>query len=93
MTEGCGRTNCSNPNCASNESFVKIPANQAASKAIQLAREKAELCEFSSKSAKQFKPCLSSQEATSSYNANSQHDHEMKKESDDDDEVVYNDSR
>ena len=91
MTEGCGRANCSNPNCASNETFVKIPANQAASKAIQLAREKAELCEFSSKSAKQFKPA--SLEATSSFNANSQEDHEMKKESDDDEEVVYNDTR
>lgn len=56
MTEGCGKQNCSNLNCASNPNFEKLNNNQAAALAIKLAKSKAELCETSSKSAKQFKP-------------------------------------
>jgi hypothetical protein len=55
LTEGCGKQNCSNANCASNPNFTKLNHNQAAAAAIQLAKKRAELCETSSKSAKQFK--------------------------------------
>lgn len=58
MTEGCGKQNCSNTNCASNPNFVKPSASEAAALAIRLAKEKAELCEGSAKSAKQFKPSI-----------------------------------
>ncbi len=99
LTEGCGRLNCSNINCASNESFTKLSANQAASKAVQLAREKSELCEFSPKSAKQFKPCTLSQPQTSASTSteiisNSNHqDQEMNEELSDDEDIVFKSSR
>lgn len=107
LTEGCGRFNCSNPNCASNQSFSKLAPNQAASKAVQLARSKAELCDFSSKSAKQFKPCtstsqeesISSQPQTSSNTEiledtnNTNQDYEMSNELSDDDDIVFKSTR
>lgn len=104
LTEGCGRLNCSNQNCASNQSFVKLAANQAASRAVQLARDKAELCEFSSKAAKQFKPSTSSQALSTSSSALSTNenkiktseiqDQEMEKdELSDDESVIYKSDR
>ncbi len=45
MTEGCGRLNCPNVNCASNPHFKKLSNNQAAATAIQLAKDKADLCD------------------------------------------------
>jgi hypothetical protein len=61
LTEGCGRPNCTNSNCASNPFFKKLTNNQAAAQAIQLAKEKSLLCDSisnnsRSSSAKQFKP-------------------------------------
>jgi hypothetical protein len=57
LTEGCGRLNCLNPNCASNSNFKKLSNNEAAALAIQLAKKKAELCELTpTKAPKQFKP-------------------------------------
>ena len=102
LTEGCGRFNCSNSHCASNQSFVRLQAHQAAQKAVQLAREKAELCEFSCKAAKQFKPCTSIQAGEGGNTAAESElgkvtcdnqDEDMEKEQSDDEDVVFNRSR
>lgn len=45
ITEGCGKSDCSNPNCASNPNFQQIPKNQAAVLAVKLAQSKALLCD------------------------------------------------
>ncbi|CAF0831634.1 unnamed protein product [Brachionus calyciflorus] len=45
LTQGCGRENCTNSNCASNPNFQRVSINQAAALAIQLAQKKATLCE------------------------------------------------
>nr|CAB3267458.1 ubiquitin-protein ligase E3A-like [Phallusia mammillata] len=45
LTEGCGKTSCSNQNCASSSSFSKLSQNDAAVQAIALYNNKAVLCE------------------------------------------------
>lgn len=72
MTEGCGKQNCSNINCASNPNFKKLNQNQAAAEAIKLAKEKAELCETSAKSAKQFKLSTSQNQSPNMNNSNTE---------------------
>jgi ubiquitin-protein ligase E3 A len=72
LTEGCGKQNCSNINCASNPNFKKLNQNQAAAQAIKLAKEKAELCETSSKSAKQFKLSTSQNQSPNMNNTNTE---------------------
>jgi ubiquitin-protein ligase E3 A len=49
LTDGCGRSTCSNVHCASCPSFghASLSPNEAALTAIRLAKEKASLCELS----------------------------------------------
>ena len=54
MTKGCGNSNCDNKNCASNPNISNLTNNEAALLAIQLAKQKAPLCDTSSKSSKQL---------------------------------------
>ncbi|RNA22112.1 ubiquitin- ligase E3A isoform X1 [Brachionus plicatilis] len=52
VTKGCGRQGCTNPNCASNPNFEPVQNNQAAVLAIQLAQNKAPLCDPMSSASK-----------------------------------------
>lgn len=45
LTDGCGRPNCSNPDCASNPNSTKLTSNDAAAKAILLFNNKKSLCD------------------------------------------------
>ena len=45
LTEGCGRSNCTNPDCASNPSAKKLSSDFAAAKAMILFKEKRSLCD------------------------------------------------
>lgn len=45
LTDGCGRPNCSNPDCASNPNSIKLTSNDAAAKAILLFNNKKSLCD------------------------------------------------
>jgi len=45
LTEGCGRENCSNANCASSAGFQELSSNDAAAKAFNLYKCKSALCE------------------------------------------------
>lgn len=44
LTQGCNRENCTNPHCASNPERQKMSGNEAALEAINLLRQKAEIC-------------------------------------------------
>ncbi|KAJ6648241.1 Ubiquitin-protein ligase E3A [Pseudolycoriella hygida] len=46
LSDGCGKPNCSNKNCASSGSVEALSPNQAAARAIQLYSQEAELCEL-----------------------------------------------
>ncbi|XP_037037747.1 ubiquitin-protein ligase E3A isoform X1 [Bradysia coprophila] len=46
LSDGCGKPNCANKNCASSGSVEALSPNQAAARAIQLYSEEAELCEL-----------------------------------------------
>ena len=45
LTEGCGRSNCSNADCASNPSFEKVSSDEAAARAMIMFKNKVALCE------------------------------------------------
>ena len=45
LTEGCGRTNCANHDCASNPAFKKISSDEAAARAMILFKNKVQLCD------------------------------------------------
>ena len=45
LTDGCGRSNCANPDCASNPSFVKLTSDEAAARAMILFKNKIQLCD------------------------------------------------
>jgi hypothetical protein len=73
LTEGCGRLNCSNTNCASNSNFKKLSNNEAAALAIHLAKNRGELCELTpTKAAKQFKPNSTTTSNESSFSSSVQ---------------------
>ena len=44
LTDGCGRSDCTNPDCASNPNFQKLTSDAAAAKAMILYRNKSILC-------------------------------------------------
>ena len=44
LTEGCNQKNCANKNCASSRGFKSLSKDEAAAKAIVLAKEKSILC-------------------------------------------------
>lgn len=46
LSDGCGKPNCANKNCASSGSVEALSPNQAAARAIQLYSQEAELCEL-----------------------------------------------
>lgn len=46
LSNGCGRIDCLNKNCASNNDFETVTPNEAAARAIQLFSEDAQLCDF-----------------------------------------------
>lgn len=46
LSDGCGKTNCSNRNCASSGICERLQPDQAAARAIQLYTEEAVLCEM-----------------------------------------------
>lgn len=46
LSDGCGKANCANKNCASSGSVETLSPNQAAARAIQLYSQEAELCEL-----------------------------------------------
>lgn len=45
LTDGCGRPNCTNENCASSKRLQPLSPNEAAARALQLFMTKAQLCE------------------------------------------------
>ena len=44
LTEGCGRRECTNPNCASSPGFARLAPRDALVRALQLAKDGAPLC-------------------------------------------------
>jgi len=45
LTDGCGRSNCANPDCASNPNFAKLSSDEAAARAMILFKNKNPLCD------------------------------------------------
>lgn len=67
LSDGCGKTNCANKNCASSGSVEALSPNQAAARAIQLYSQEAELCELHPAKVAKTQDCKSNIDDGSGY--------------------------
>lgn len=67
LSDGCGKPNCANKNCASSGSVEVLSPNQAAARAIQLYSQEAELCELHPAKVAKTQDCKSNIDNGSGY--------------------------
>lgn len=67
LSDGCGKPNCANKNCASSGSVESLSPNQAAARAIQLYSQEAELCELHPAKVAKTQDCKSNVDDGSGY--------------------------
>lgn len=67
LSDGCGKPNCANKNCASSGSVEALSPNQAAARAIQLYSQEAELCELHPAKIAKTNDCKSNKDDGSGY--------------------------
>lgn len=67
LSDGCGKPNCANKNCASSGSVEALSPNQAAARAIQLYSQEAELCELHPAKVAKTQDCKSNLDDGSGY--------------------------